>query len=72
VQGEGSAIGLAAENIQMIARTDIQIEPFTPVGPVPASGKHVFSAAWIEGNTPVLMFEPQALAWFLTTIGGAA
>lgn len=72
VQGEGEAIGLAAENIQMIARTDIQIEPFTPVGPLPANGKHVFTAAWIEGNTPVLMFEPKALASLLAIIGGVA
>lgn len=72
VQGDESAVGLAAENIQMIARTDVQVKPFMPVGPVPASGKHVFSAAWIEGNTPVLMFEPKALASFLTVVGGVA
>lgn len=72
VQGDESAIGLAAENIQVLARSDVQAEPFTPVGPVPASGKHVFSSAWIEGNTPVLIFEPKALALFLTVVGDVA
>lgn len=70
VQGNGSAVGLAAENIQMLARTDISTQPFTPVGPVPASGEHIFTSAWIEGNTPVLMFDPKALASYLTVVGG--
>lgn len=72
VQGDNQAIGLAAENIQMIARTDIHVEPFIPVGPAPVSGQHVFSSAWIEGNNPILMFEPKALASYLTAVGGAA
>lgn len=70
VQGDHSAVGLAAENIQMVARSDIQVQPFTPVGPIPASGKHIFTAVWIEGNTPVLMFEPKALAFYLAVVGG--
>lgn len=72
VQGDGGSIGLAAENIQMIARKDIQVQPFTPVGPLPVSGSHVFTASWIEGNTPVLMFEPKALASYLAVVGGNA
>ncbi len=65
-------VGLAAENIQIMNRDDIQVRPFTPVGPGPGSGRHVFSSAWIEGNTPVLMFEPSALASHLTLAGGGS
>lgn len=72
VQVDDGAVGLAAENIQMMARTDINVQPFTPVGPVPVSGKHIFSSAWIEGSNPILMFEPKALASYLTIVGGAA
>ena len=72
VQDGGSVVGLAAENIQIMNRGDIQVQPFLPVGPPPKSGKHIFSSSWIEGNTPVLMFEPSALASYLTVVGGGA
>jgi len=70
VQDGEHVVGLAAESIQILNREDIQVQPFLPVGPVPKSGKHVFSSSWIDGNTPVLTFEPGALASYLTVIGG--
>ncbi|MFV1992851.1 MAG: hypothetical protein ACC635_03025 [Acidiferrobacterales bacterium] len=72
LQDGARVVGLAAENIQIMNRDDIQVQPFLPVGPAPKSGKHLFSSSWIEGNTPVLMFEPSALAAYLTVVGGVS
>jgi len=72
VQDGERVVGMAAESIQVMNRDDIQVQPFLPVGPPPKSGKHLFSSSWIDGNTPVLMFEPSALASYLTVVGGGS
>ena len=72
VQDGERVVGLAAESIQIMNRDDILVQPFLPIGPVPKGGKHVFSSSWIDGNTPVLMFEPSGLASYLNFVGGGS
>jgi hypothetical protein len=62
------AIGLAANDIQLLPRADVHVESFHPLGPAPTRGGQLFSAAWVQGSEVTLVFEPHALATYLLTI----
>ncbi|MCK7576656.1 MAG: hypothetical protein MZV65_12655 [Chromatiales bacterium] len=69
---EGAApAGLVADDLQLLAREDVRVERFRPLGPPPTAAGHLFSGAWIRaGRVPVLVFEPGALADHLRRLGG--
>lgn len=65
-------VGIVADELQLLAREDVRIEMFRPLGPPPTPSGHLFSGAWVRpGRAPVLMFEPRALADYLQRFGGA-
>lgn len=73
LQGEVRPVGLIADELQLLAREEVRIEPFRPPGPAPTPAGHLFGGAWVRpGRVPVLMFEPRALAEYLRRLGGAA
>lgn len=64
-------VGLIAEELQLLAREDVRVEPLRPPGPAPTPAGHLFAGAWIRpGRAPVLVFEPRALADYLARLGG--
>ena len=65
-------VGLAVNDIQTIAASEIQVEAFQPLGKPPTAAGHLFSAAWIQGPEAMLIFEPRALAALLLSLGGGA
>lgn len=61
-------IGLAANEIQLLTRADVRVEPFHPLGQAPTRGGQLFSAAWVQGVEVTLVFEPRALATYLLAV----
>ena len=73
LQTGGQPLGLIADELQLLPRDEVRVEPFTPLGPPPSAAGHVFSGAWVRaGQIPVLVFEPRALAGYLVNLGGSA
>lgn len=70
LEGAGQPIGLAVGEAQLMARTEVRVEPFTPPGPVPADG-HLFNGAWVDGTRAMLVLNPTALIGYLRRLGGA-
>jgi len=69
----GQSLGLIADELQLLAGEDVRVEPLIPPGPAPTSAGHVINGAWVRaGQTPVLVFEPHALAGYLTQLKGSA
>ena len=69
----GQSLGLIADELHLLAGEDVRVEPLIPPGPAPTSAGHVINGAWIRaGQTPVLVFEPHALAGYLTQLVGSA
>ena len=73
LQTGGQPLGLIADELQLLPREEVRVEPFTPLGPAPSAAGHVFGGAWVRaGQIPVLVFEPRALAAYLMNLGGLA
>lgn len=73
LQVGGQTIGLIADELQLLAREDVRIEPFIPPGPAPTPAGHIFNGAWARaGLTPILVFVPQALATYLKRLESQA
>lgn len=65
-------VGLVADELQLLARDDVRIERFRPLGSPATAAGQLFSGAWVRpGKLPVLMFDPNALADYLAQFGGA-
>jgi hypothetical protein len=64
-------VGLAARVVQPIARGEIVAEPYRPLGRPTTPAGHLFSAVWVHGAAATLVFEPRALAAYITQFGGA-
>ncbi|OGI42015.1 MAG: hypothetical protein A2150_05655 [Candidatus Muproteobacteria bacterium RBG_16_64_11] len=63
-------IGLMTGEAQLMARTELRVEPFSPPGPAPSRFGHLFNGAWVEGSRAVLVLDPAALIGFLQGLGG--
>jgi len=63
------AVGLAVDEVQLLPRAETVISPFTPLGIPPTRLGHLFSGAWVTGHRAMLVFEPQALAAYLQSLG---
>jgi hypothetical protein len=72
-QAGGRTLGLIADELQLLGREDVRVEPFTPPGPAPTPAGHLLGGAWVRaGQTPVLVFQPAALADYLMRLEAAA
>ena len=58
-------VGLVANEIQLMPRSDVPVETFHPLGVPHSTHGHLFSAAWVNGNDVVLVFDPKALSGYL-------
>jgi len=73
LQAGNQTLGLIADELQLLAREDVRVEPFIPPGPALTPAGHLFSGAWVRtGQVPVLVFEPRALADYLTHLETSA
>jgi hypothetical protein len=63
---QNESVGLVAEELQLLSRDDVQVEPFRPLGPAPTRAGHLFNGAWTRaGYAPVLVFDTTVLASWL-------
>ena len=65
-------VGLVAEDVTLLGRTDMHVAPFAPPGPAPTRYGHWFNAAWIDGTRVTLVIDPRVLVQFLQGLGAAA
>ncbi len=73
LQAGNQTFGLVADELQLLAREEVRVEPFTPPGPAPTPAGHLFGGAWVRaGHVPVLVFEPRALVDYLMRLEAAA
>ncbi len=66
LESEPHPVGLIADEIQLLELSEVLVEPLTPLGIVPTRKGHLFSGAWVSGAQLLLVFEPVALAAFLS------
>lgn len=59
-------VGLIVDEVQLLAQSEVLVEPLTPLGTAPTRKGHLFSGAWVSGGQVLLVFEPVALAAFLS------
>ncbi|MFQ5935539.1 MAG: hypothetical protein ACE5LB_03920 [Acidiferrobacterales bacterium] len=62
-------VGLAARDVQLLPGGEFEAVPFTPIGPAPTRAGHLFNAAWVRETEVTLIFDPNALAVFLLSLG---
>lgn len=64
-------VGLAVDDVQMIAGDEIKPEPFTPLGlPVPGPGQ-LFTSAWVDPEQQsrvILLLDPQGASIYLQSL----
>lgn len=68
IDGLPHPLGLIADEIQLLPRADVHIEPFTPFGPAPSPAGPLFSGAWIRNSELVMVLDPKGLVGYLTRI----
>jgi hypothetical protein len=65
------AVGLVADEVELLPRAETVIAPFIPPGSPPTRVGPLFSGAWVTGNRVVLVFDPPALVAYLQSLGEA-
>ncbi|MHB8453469.1 MAG: hypothetical protein ACYDDO_01970 [Acidiferrobacterales bacterium] len=63
-------VGLIANEVQLLPRSDVTVEPFTPLGAPATQVGHLFSGAWVSSTEVLLVFDPGALAAYLYRLEG--
>ncbi len=58
-------VGLLVDDLRLLPADALRIEPFTPLGPAPVKGQHLFYAAAIQASALTLVFAPAALTAYL-------
>lgn len=69
LEGHPHPAGLITDELQLLPRADVHVEPFTPLGPPSTPVGHLFSGAWINDNQLILVFDPRCLATYLLNLG---
>jgi hypothetical protein len=64
-----STVGLVIDEVQLLARGDVQVVNFMPPGPAPTRNGHLFAGAWVHDGGVTLVFEPRALIAYLQGLG---
>lgn len=66
------AVGLVANDVRLLGRTDLHVVAFAPLGPPPTRFGHLFNGAWVDGQSVTLVLDPRSLVGYLRSLGGAA
>lgn len=72
VEGSNGGVGLAVDEAQLLAKSDMHIAPFVPLGAAPTRFGHLLNAAWVDGAGVTLALDPKALGTYLRSLGEAS
>ncbi len=72
LDGGSAAVGLVADDVRLLGRTDLHVVPFAPLGPPPTRLGHLFNAAWVNGQSVTLVLDARSLVSYLRSLGGAS
>lgn len=61
--------GLVVDDVELLGRDKVTVNPYTPVGPAPTAFGHLYSGAWIEGRNATLVFDARVLSAYLHSLG---
>ena len=70
VEAMPHALGIIVDDVHLLPRAQVQVSPFTPLGPPATRAGHLFSGAWISDREVTLVLEPQAFVSYLQGLGG--
>ena len=65
LQSDPHPVGLVADEVQLLPRSEVLVDPFTPPGAAPTRKGHLFSGASVGGGQVLFEFDPNVLAAFL-------
>ena len=68
--GASPPVGLLVDDVKLLPAGTLRIEPFTPLGPAPVPGRHLFPAAAVGRGALTLVMAPEGLAAYLRSLGG--
>lgn len=68
LDGGAHPIGLVADEVQLLPRADVHIEPLHVLGPAPTPAGPVFDYAWMRGDDMVMVLNPNGLVGYLKRI----
>jgi hypothetical protein len=63
------AVGLIANEVQLLPRGRANVSPFVPLGPSTLRTGHLFAGVWIDDKRIVLVFDPARLVSYLLSLG---
>ncbi len=61
-------VGLIADQVELMVEGEVEVVPFTPLGPPPTRVGHLFTGAWVRGPRVILVFDADALAAYLQSL----
>jgi len=64
------AFGLIVDDVHLLPRSQMQVSPFTPLGPASTRAGHLFSGAWVTEEGVLLVFDPKTLVAYLQALEG--
>lgn len=70
IQSQPNPIGIIGDEIQLVNVDAANITPFTPLGPPATSVGHLFTGAYVHNENVSMILNPQAIAAYLTALGG--
>ena len=70
LNGGSQPVGLVADEVHLLGRTDIHITPFTPLGAPPTRAGHFFNGAWVTADKVTFVLDPRSVVELLRSLGG--
>ncbi|MFQ5936488.1 MAG: hypothetical protein ACE5K1_12910 [Acidiferrobacterales bacterium] len=70
LEAQPHPVGLSTGEVDVLAQTEVQVAPFTPLGPPATRVGHLFTGAWVQGDQVTLVFDPSALVAYLQSLEG--
>ena len=68
--GTARPVGLLVDELHLLPAGDLRIAPFTPLGPAPVPGRHLFPGAAVGRNDLTLVLATDAVASYLRALEG--
>ncbi len=68
--GTSRPAGLLVDDLRLLSASELRVEPFTPLGPAPVPGLHLFPGAAVSRGGLTLVLAADAVAAYLRALEG--